>query len=105
MKKSITNKCNEILYFDFSIAEHGPEAEPALVLQDLYQPHFILQTLPLLGETLHILIVLAVIRGLDARVDVHRRWRRYEHYNKRPGRPGYRSIFVTTQSRANISHS
>lgn len=63
-----TNKCNEILYLELSIAQHGSHAEPPRLFEHFDELHSIFHTSanPLAG-----LVVLAVVRALSVRVYVN----------------------------------
>ena len=78
-----TKKCDEILYFDFSILQYGPDVEPAGPLQHIDETHAVAQVIPRPARPL---VVLTVVGAFGTRVDVHPRRRRYEHYNKWPPR-------------------
>lgn len=78
-----TEKSNQVLYFEFSILQHSPEVEPAGPLQHVDEPDPVAQVV---SRPAHALIVLAVVRALGTRVDVHLRGWRHEHYKTNDGR-------------------
>lgn len=71
-----TNKCNEVLYFEFTFPEDGPHAEPPALFQNLDELHFILN---ILIDITRSFVIFAIIRALGVRLDVQLGRRRHRH--------------------------